>query len=489
MNISQDSQQAAFCRSSLSTLILPLGLGLLLGLATVSMSNPALPLIALLGLFLAGCIINQPEYGLVALAFITHSNLSTTLIENLGLPSIAKILIPLLLVGIFFRLVVKREKVSGCIPLCILLAVFGTTQALSMLQSLDPEISDRTVFLLLKDSLVSIIVVFILVKASTLRAVIWALLASGALLGSVGMFQYLTGTFENTYWGLGLAPKHDIVDGVQSFRLSGSFGDPNFFALFQYILIPLAISRIYLEKPFYLKVAACYALATILFTVVFSYSRGAFVGIAFMAAIFMVLYPRRAWVIPAVILTGLVLVQFTPQSYYINRMLTVEYLSPSKKDTSFRDDSFDGRKSEMLSALLMLRDHPFLGVGPGCYEDNYQKYAQKLHLDFRLEDREAHSRYLETLAESGLVGFSAFSLLLCVMVKGLLRARKRALELHSPSFRHSVSAVIISIAGLLVGILFLHDAWQRFFWLLIGLSFAMPNIVENEIATQEKVSD
>ena len=45
----------------------------------------------------------------------------------------------------------------------------------------------------------------------------------------------------------------------------------------------------------------------------------------------------------------------------------------------------------------MFGDYPIFGVGPGNYPLHYLDYSQEIGLDPRLEQREAHSLYLEAL--------------------------------------------------------------------------------------------
>jgi hypothetical protein len=66
------------------------------------------------------------------------------------------------------------------------------------------------------------------------------------------------------------------------------------------------------------------------------------------------------------------------------------------------------RVGENLAALEMFRDHPVAGVGPDNFELRYPVYAQRVALDPRPEVRGAHSLYLESLAETGIIGTVAF---------------------------------------------------------------------------------
>ena len=87
----------------------------------------------------------------------------------------------------------------------------------------------------------------------------------------------------------------------------------------------------------------------------------------------------------------------------------------------------------MIAGVLMFTEHPLLGVGIGNYETNYQDYAIVLGLEQRTEDRQAHSLYLETAAETGLPGLIAMALLFITLMVGLARSRQKSRRLDKAS--------------------------------------------------------
>ena len=111
---------------------------------------------------------------------------------------------------------------------------------------------------------------------------------------------------------------------------------------------------------------------------------------------------------PAFLLGGaaavLLLLPFLPGNY-VERMRSLVTLGSSAETAVYQESSFRGRTSEYVSGLLMFADHPLLGVGIKNYPINYQTYSSRLGLDSRTEERDAHSLYIEALAENGLVRF------------------------------------------------------------------------------------
>ena len=72
----------------------------------------------------------------------------------------------------------------------------------------------------------------------------------------------------------------------------------------------------------------------------------------------------------------------------------------------------------------MWRVHPIMGVGPGNFEQHYLDYSSRIGIDPRAEERSAHSLYLESLAETGLVGSVPFFALIGVALLRPWRARQ-----------------------------------------------------------------
>ena len=68
----------------------------------------------------------------------------------------------------------------------------------------------------------------------------------------------------------------------------------------------------------------------------------------------------------------------------------------------------------------MWADHPLVGVGPDNFEVHYQEYSEAIGTDPRPEQRGAHNLYLESLAETGLLGATAFFGVLWLALRGRL---------------------------------------------------------------------
>jgi putative inorganic carbon (HCO3(-)) transporter len=157
------------------------------------------------------------------------------------------------------------------------------------------------------------------------------------------------------------------------------------------------------------------ALAVLLFALVFSFSRAAWISVvgALGVLILVWLKIKFKWVaLITVILVGLI------SFFYLDIMHTLEKNEQdssgnfSQHITSITNISTDASNVERLnrwnSAIRMFREKPLLGWGPGTYTFQYApfQYArEKTIISTNFGDGgNAHSEYLGPLAESGIFG-------------------------------------------------------------------------------------
>jgi O-antigen ligase len=125
-----------------------------------------------------------------------------------------------------------------------------------------------------------------------------------------------------------------------------------------------------------------------------------------------------------------------------------------------------------MAALLVFRDHPLLGVGPGEFFRRYSaQYGNALDLRFLDENRRAHTLYLEIAADTGVLGLAVFLGVVGTTIAALWRVnelwRRRDRELASLA-----EAFLLALVAYLATGIFLQLAYQRYFWFLIALANA-----------------
>ena len=455
--------------------------GGILGFAISQFGKPLYIVIGVIGgaLFIAS--IFSVEIGLLVLFFLTYTRFSDIAVHYHNAPSIAKSYIFILGVVIMIRWVVFNERPQGWQRAAVIIGVYGLVLASSLLYAANTTLVSESLNDFVKDVFITFIVIVLLNNGNRLRGIIWSLLAAGIFMGTISVYQYLTGTFGNNYWGFAQASYMQYAGTQQGYRISGPVGDPNFYAMVMLVLVPLALERLLDERSRPLRLAALWALTVIALTVVFTYSRGGFVALA--AAIFawFFLYPLRAKYFPILILVGIAFLMLIPQEYIARISTLKELISAPSVGFRTQDYALRGRASETLAGLEMLKQNPILGVGLNNYTIHYLSYAKSLGFAPSATERAAHNLYIEVAAETGLLGLSVFLVLLGTMAKNIIDSWKKLRGTRRDDLARMVAAIGAGIFGYLTASIFIHSAYPRYFWLLVGIAFSIPNIVKNEL--------
>jgi len=234
------------------------------------------------------------------------------------------------------------------------------------------------------------------------------------------------------------------------------------------------------EQKLALKIIAGWAAIVSFLTVVFTFSRGGFLGLAVALMILAFLNPPRPIDMVFAISLGIGLLFFVPQTYF-DRVLSLNSLIPGQNSQgiNIRDDnSFQGRASQVLTAWSMIKQYPLLGVGLNNFSSRYQEFTKEIGLASSASARSLHNLYLEVAAETGILGFSAFSMIIWLAVKSILNSRKIFLETLQEEYANLTVGLAAGFGGYLIAAFFIHSAYPRQFYLLIGIVFALPRIAE-----------
>ncbi|MEW5829398.1 MAG: hypothetical protein AB1846_10950, partial [Chloroflexota bacterium] len=99
-------------------------------------------------------------------------------------------------------------------------------------------------------------------------------------------------------------------------------------------------------------------------------------------------------------------------------------------------------------------------------------------IDPRREGRSAHNLYLEIAAERGILGLLLFGSIVALTLAQTFKAEKLFKELGNKSQADLSALLGISILTYLITAIFLHDAFPRFFWVIVGLAWSAPQCAQ-----------
>ena len=431
-------------------------------------------------------ILLQPEWGLAVFGAVVYIQLHRVIL--LYHPSIPGYLSPVYpLMGILFFLMIWRAFIYGERPagwkrasIVFILVAYWLFSA---------TIADDPAHGLIKfqnvaqNSIYAFIFVFFIQRPTSLRRVIWILLFAAIFVTALTIFQNLTSTFSNSYWGFAQW-EYSSTGATTNYRAAGTYGNANAYAQSLIMLVPLALDRFWYEKRFVLRLLAGIALAGCILAIFFTYSRNGFVTLIF--TLIFLFAVHRPNIVPLAI-TGLLvilLLQFLPVSY-LDRISTLVQFSSADRTVQVSDQSFRGRLSENIAAWQMFRDKPLFGVGLDNFEKNYQAYSRKIGLDPRRVERSPASLYLELLSEQGLVGTTLFMVFIIMIFRSMWKARKLFQSLGMYDNGNLVLAFISGLLGYMVFYISKSGSYSNAFWVLLGIAFSIEQVAENSRASQD----
>lgn len=468
-------------RIDLSRWPLFLGASIAAGLASGALAGSAeLGLLALaLVVFavVAALALRHLDLAVVLVVFTVFTQSSDIVLRQTGFRLLSELLVVLLLGSYLVNRRSLAELPSAVKKAAVLFGVYGVVILVSALWATNVERTFALFGVYLRHVLVALVVVLAVRTFRTLRRAVWAVIAGGLFLGALGTYQYLTSSFESDFLGYSSAAFQNILGSTDDFRIGGPFEEPNYYAQLLVVVVPLALDRLANERDLRLRLVAAAAALVSALTVIFTFSRGGFLALVVVCGIYVVSRVRRPGVLAAGLLVAGVLVLAAPNNYF-ERVTTIGDALAGTGDEAGDDLSFRGRTSEAVVGYRMFRESPLLGVGAANYATLYQDYASDVGIERRRQPREPHSLYLGVAAETGLVGLVAFGAIIVSAFTGIGAAARALRGRRRDDQASMVLALRLGLVGYLTAALFLHLAFDRIFWVLLGLALAVPALVE-----------
>jgi O-antigen ligase len=304
----------------------------------------------------------------------------------------------------------------------------------------------------------------------------------------IGIYQYFGGS----------GALHLLINEVH-FRAFGTFGQPNPFGAFMGLIAPLSLAAAigYLLRVWSkfratgqfdtdrLLLALFYGLCTAVISaaLIFSYSRGAWLGFGLAVSALIALAPHRlsaGLLIMAVIgLVGATLwVSGRLPASIVDRIrsATEETLAISDvRGVNITPDNYAliERLAHWQAAVAMANAHPWFGVGFGNYENVYPSF-RLLNWEFPLGH--AHNYYLNVLAETGMIGLAAYVVLWISYFGIALRLR------HHPDPLFRLMAAGLFASGVYIAVHSLTDnVYVNNLFLHIGVVIGLLSVLHNQV--------
>ncbi len=247
-----------------------------------------------------------------------------------------------------------------------------------------------------------------------------------------------------------------------------AFYDENAFSMVIVMGVPFVWYMMRTTRSRFIQIGLIGLIPIMAHTVMLTFSRGGFLGLAATMAI-IALRERNRKLGGAIIACGLVFFALLAGEEYKNRIGSIENYE--------RDRSAEGRLESWEAGIKMAVHNPFFGVGLNRYLEAFPYYS--VH-----QPRVAHNSWVQIGAECGLAAVASYGFLVLFTMTAIRRIRKRIPLLPEESARYAemlANAYLVSMIGYLVCGFFLSMEDFEFFYLLVGMVQILDRVTETRV--------
>ena len=460
------------------------GIALVGGIGTAVTGSP-IGLAVAAAMVLGAILLLRPELGVILFLALLWMNVPAVLVDYHGIPSFAVEASLLLLLIPVARYLLQREPVIVT-PALIALLLFVGANLLSAATSSNTSLASEAIVTILGEGLLIYVLVSNAVRTPHMaRLAIITLVLSSVAMAGVAIHQEVTRAYSNDYLGFAQNTSQDDTEQLDPGdtvrpRLEGPIGEKNRFAQVLLVVLPLALFGIRIRNRFWARVLPAAAGIAIIAGIFLTYSRGAAVALALIAAVLVFRrYVRLSHMLAIVAAFALTVVIVAPD--FVARVgslgAVAGWVSGEGEDP---DGAILGRTTSNVAALLVFVDHPLTGVGPGVYAEDYSiQYASRLGLRYFVAERRAHNMYVEWAAELGIGGLVTGVAMIVISMAQLASLRTYWLP-RRRDHADLAGAYSLALLAYAASAVFLHLSYMRYFFILLALANGVIWILQRE---------
>lgn len=431
--------------------VVPMLVGVLLGITSLIL-QPVYVILAFFAFVYVSLVFSIPEFG-VLVAVATVPFMPTMLI-------CAEII--LLFTAFFFKVIRGKRSVHFG-PLDIAIIFFGIFLILGGIFSASVSTSLPTVCVFICFMVSYFLVVNLVKTMDFLKKILKYLSLSLLVCAVIGIWQNFFGV-ANTKW-----TDVDMFSTIET-RVISTFDNPNVFGEYLIMMLPMVMSLFLIENGFKNRSFFMTAFASGALALIFTWSRGAWLGFIFAMLIYLIVVNRKSI---AVYFVGIAALPFAYPFFPESIKSRIESIG------NMADTSTSYRVHIWEAVWDMLHDWWLtgIGVGVGAFEKIYPSYS----LAGIETAPHSHNLFFQIFLELGIFGFFSFILVVFFAISKcctyLIHGTQRDVKLISTAALVGVLAILLQ--GLTDFVWYNYRVFLLF-WVVLSVMSVTLDIAKRE---------
>lgn len=333
-----------------------------------------------------------------------------------------------------------------------LVLLFMLTGLLSIPLAIDPAIAwAEFSATFIRGILIFIVIINVVRTEARLKALLFLAVATAIVLSVQAMNDYRLGLMT--------------VEGYRAAgRGKGIFGNTNDMALHLVTMLPISVAFFFGTRKALWKTIHAVCAGFMLFGILLSYSRGAFIGVMVVIVFFALRLGKRSRfeIALLVVAAGAAMILLAPSGYG-DRLLSI--FMPAMDSNG----SADTRRGELFRSLYVALRHPLLGIGMGNYQPN-MSYKGLV----------THNSYTQVASEMGMTALVLYTMFVVSPLRKLSTVARETVGVRSNSnFYYLALGLQASLLVYMVSSFFLSVAYAWNVYYLVGYAVCFRRIYES----------
>jgi len=190
-----------------------------------------------------------------------------------------------------------------------------------------------------------------------------------------------------------------LLPGVPDFKVRASFGNRNVFGGYLALVVPFMAGIALYETSIWRRV---WMLTMVTLALLITLSGGALLAITLTLAVLCAMRGKPAFIAFSTLFI-VIMVLILPRLPRHNNVVLDQSICPYNDN-----NEVSLRYTEWQAAMVMISEHPWLGVGMGNYQDNIGGYFGILPRPTGVVEHDSENLYLVLASSTGLPGLAAF---------------------------------------------------------------------------------